>query len=230
MTARVAPVLLVVAKAPVPGAAKTRLAAELGDEAAADIAAAALLDTLEVVRATGCPSVVALTGDLLVATRRREVERALGAHQVVSQRGRGFAQRLANAHADAAAAAGTSAVVQVGMDTPQLTAAHLHSAVAALDDADAAVGPASDGGWWCLAVRRVELAGCLIGVPMSRPDTGQRTCSALFRAGAAVVTRLAELRDVDTLSDALAVARAAPGTRFAAALAARAALPQEASR
>ena len=37
--------VLVVAKAPVPGLAKTRLAAAVGDEAAADIAAAALLDT-----------------------------------------------------------------------------------------------------------------------------------------------------------------------------------------
>lgn len=36
---------LVVAKSPVPGLAKTRLAATLGTDAAADIAAAALLDS-----------------------------------------------------------------------------------------------------------------------------------------------------------------------------------------
>lgn len=227
---RAAPVLLVVAKAPVPGKAKTRLAAELGDAAAAAVAAAALLDTLEVVRTTGCPSVVALAGDLHAAARRREVERALGEHQVVRQRGRGFAQRLANAHADAAAAAGTSAVVQVGMDTPQLAVTDLRSAVTALTDADAALGPASDGGWWCLAVRRAELARCLVGVAMSRPDTGRRTHSELLRAGAGAVILLAELRDVDTLPDALAVARGAPGSRFAAALAACGVFPQEASR
>ena len=44
-------VVLVVAKAPVPGQAKTRLAASVGDRAAADIAAAALLDTLDAVAA-----------------------------------------------------------------------------------------------------------------------------------------------------------------------------------
>ncbi|MGI9163544.1 MAG: glycosyltransferase, partial [Mycobacterium sp.] len=54
---------LVVAKAPVPGLAKTRLAAAVGDEAAADIAAAALLDTLDAVAGTPFAArVVALTG------------------------------------------------------------------------------------------------------------------------------------------------------------------------
>ena len=43
--------VLVVAKAPVPGLAKTRLARTLGAEAAADLAAAALLDTLDAVAA-----------------------------------------------------------------------------------------------------------------------------------------------------------------------------------
>ena len=41
--------VLVVAKAPVPGLAKTRLARTLGAETAADLAAAALLDTLDAV-------------------------------------------------------------------------------------------------------------------------------------------------------------------------------------
>ena len=47
----IAVTVLVVAKAPVPGQAKTRLAAAVGDQAAADIAAAALLDTLDAVAA-----------------------------------------------------------------------------------------------------------------------------------------------------------------------------------
>ncbi|MBV8177250.1 MAG: glycosyltransferase, partial [Mycobacterium sp.] len=57
--------LLVVAKAPVPGRAKTRLAATVGDQLAAEIAAAALLDTLDAVAATPVATrVVALTGEL----------------------------------------------------------------------------------------------------------------------------------------------------------------------
>jgi hypothetical protein len=62
--------ILVVAKAPVPGLAKTRLASALGPEAAADIAAAALLDTLDAVaQAPVSARVVAMTGDLDVACR-----------------------------------------------------------------------------------------------------------------------------------------------------------------
>ncbi|MGB8209561.1 MAG: glycosyltransferase, partial [Mycobacterium sp.] len=57
--------LLVVAKAPVAGRAKTRLAATVGDQVAAEIAAAALLDTLDAVAdAAVATRVVALTGEL----------------------------------------------------------------------------------------------------------------------------------------------------------------------
>lgn len=60
--------LLVVAKAPEPGRAKTRLAAAVGERAAAEIAAAALLDTLDAVAAAPVAArVVALTGALISA-------------------------------------------------------------------------------------------------------------------------------------------------------------------
>ena len=57
--------LLVVAKPAERGRAKTRLAATVGDRVAAEIAAAALLDTLDAVAATPVAArVVALTGEL----------------------------------------------------------------------------------------------------------------------------------------------------------------------
>jgi len=230
------PVLLVVARVPTPGLAKTRLAASVGDQAAAEFAATALLDTLTVVAEaaaeSGSPSVVALTGDLGSSARRDEVEDALREHRVIGQRGDGLGdplgERLANAHEDAAVITDTEAVVQVGMDTPQLSVVLLEAAVAALNGADAALGPATDGGWWCLAVRRAALARCLPDVAMSRPETGQATYAALRRTGARTVTWLPELRDVDTLPDALEVARAAPGSRFAAVVAASTSLTVEA--
>ena len=61
--------LLIVAKAPIPGLAKTRIAATVGTEAAADLAAAALLDTLDVATTCGANVVVAITGDLGAAAR-----------------------------------------------------------------------------------------------------------------------------------------------------------------
>ena len=94
--------VLVVAKAPVPGQAKTRLAAGVGDRVAADIAAAALLDTLDAVAsAPVAERVVALTGSLDDACAGAEIQSRLADFTVVPQRGLDFAERLANAHADA---------------------------------------------------------------------------------------------------------------------------------
>jgi glycosyltransferase A (GT-A) superfamily protein (DUF2064 family) len=68
-------------------------------------------------------------------------------------------------------------------------------------------------------VQRPELADLVADIPTSRSDTGARTLAALQTAGCKVV-QLPELSDVDTWEDAVAVARAVPGSRFAAAVAA----------
>jgi hypothetical protein len=52
---------------------------------------------------------------------------------------------------------------------------------------------------------------------MSRPDTGAHQHVRMVRAGLRVQL-LPGLRDVDTIDSARQVARAAPGTRFAAEL------------
>jgi glycosyltransferase A (GT-A) superfamily protein (DUF2064 family) len=157
--------------------------------------------------------VVALTGDLTRARRRAQVRDALAACDVVPQRGVDFAHRLAHAHRDA----GSGAVVQIGMDTPQVTAELLVGCADGLADADAVLGPAEDGGWWLLGLRRAADAECLAGVAMSTAHTGTLTEAALAAAGCRVA-RAPGLRDVDTIADARAVAALAPGTRFAAAV------------
>src|SRR5689334_13300994 len=133
---------LVVAKAPVPGLCKTRLAADIGYDAAAGLASAALLDTLATATATfgadGC--VLALVGDLTEAVDGDAVRDAVAGWTVVPQRGEGFGQRLAHAHADA----GSGPLVQIGMDTPQLTATHLVHAITGLERHDAVLAPAED--------------------------------------------------------------------------------------
>jgi glycosyltransferase A (GT-A) superfamily protein (DUF2064 family) len=207
---------LIVAKAPVPGLAKTRLAAALGDRVAAGIAAAALLDTLDAVSDTPLAAkVVAMTGDLASACQSEAIRERLSGFIVVEQRGDDFADRLANAHADAAAAAGPMPVLQIGMDTPQVTAEILTRCARALLGAHAVVGPARDGGWWLLGVADAATAECLRQVPMSRPDTGAMTYAALLQTGSPV-TVLEELADVDTVAD-IAVVRAdcRPSGRFA---------------
>lgn len=208
-------VLLIVAKAPVAGFAKTRLAPAVGARHAARLAAAALLDTVECVRAV--PDVVpvcALTGDLAAAERSAELVAALADCVVIPQHGTDFADRLANAHADVGERFPNTPVLQVGMDTPQLRPALLTGALTRLAEVDAVLGPAADGGWWALGLRRPADAHVLREVPMSRDDTGERTLFALRGLGLRV-EHLPMLSDVDTVADAAGVAAQVPSSRFA---------------
>ncbi|MDT5115494.1 MAG: uncharacterized protein QOE30_1233 [Mycobacterium sp.] len=207
--------LLVVAKAPEPGRAKTRLAATVGDRAAADIAAAAMLDTLDAVAAAPAASrVVALTGDLDAAAAAAQIRQRLESFTVIEQRGDDFADRLANAHTDAATG---FPVLQIGMDTPQVTADLLADCARSLLGAPAVLGPAVDGGWWVLGVQDPAMAECLRAVPMSQPDTGELTWKALRYNGIDVIA-VDRLADFDVADDVAAVREACgPASRFARA-------------
>jgi glycosyltransferase A (GT-A) superfamily protein (DUF2064 family) len=210
---------MVVAKAPVSGAAKTRLCPPATPEQAAEIAAAALLDTLDAVTATPAVTpVIALSGDLSRAARGDEIRRLLPGWIVLDQRGSTFTERLVAAHADVAARFPTRPVLQIGMDTPHLHWSLLDAAARRLDDgAQALLGAALDGGWWALGLRDPADAWALRGVPTSRPDTGARTRRALREHGLRVEA-LPAMSDVDTMADAVTVAATVPGGRFAAAV------------
>lgn len=198
--------LLVVAKAPEAGRSKTRLCPPCTPQDAAAVAEAALADTLEAVAATGARPVLALSG--------RPGPWLPPGFRVLPQRGDGLDERLANAWEDAGGGG-----VQIGMDTPQVTPALLDAALATLGSpgVGAVLGPAEDGGWWAVGLHRPERR-CFVGVPMSTPTTGAAQRRRLAGLGLRVAD-LPPLRDVDRFDDALAVARAAPGTRFAAAVA-----------
>lgn len=191
--------LLVIAKQPVPGRVKTRLVPPCTYEQAAALAEAALADTLHTVAA--------------VPARRRilVLDGSPGpwlpaGFDVVPQRGGPLDERLANAFA-----AVRGPALLIGMDTPQVTADLL---TADWHDADAVFGPAADGGFWALGLRVPDPA-LLRGVPMSRADTGAIQRARLIEGGLRVAD-LPQLRDVDTAADAVAVARLAPQSRFAA--------------
>jgi len=209
----VTPSVLVVAKAPEVGRVKTRLGADIGMEEAARVAAAALLDTLTAAAAAvgSAHCHLALDGDLDRAVGARELRMALSGWTIHRQRGADLGARLADAHGRV-----PGPVVQVGMDTPHLTAELLLETAARLVDHDAVLGPAEDGGWWVLGLREPVRAAVLHGVLMSTPTTGADTRAALVAVGLEVATA-ATLRDVDEAADADAVAGLAPGTRFAEA-------------
>ncbi|TQJ23470.1 hypothetical protein FBZ33_3740 [Micromonospora sp. A202] len=212
-------VLLLVAKAPVRGLAKTRLCPPADPAQAARIAAAALLDTLAAVRATASTiPVLAHTGLFADAEFGAALTAALTGWHLIPQRGDTFVDRLANAHADTGMAFPGRPVLQIGMDTPQVTPALLTAALERLAEHEAVFGPALDGGWWALGLRDPANGSVLRDVPMSTADTGRRTLAALRGRGVHPAI-LPVLRDVDDWPTALAVAADLPGTRFADAVA-----------
>jgi rSAM/selenodomain-associated transferase 1 len=206
--------VIVIAKEPVPGRVKTRLSPALSPAAAAALAAAALADTLDVVATSP------------VSRRVLALDGAPGAwlpagFDLISQRAGGLDERLAAAFADAYATAPLPMVL-IGMDTPQVTADLIRDAAQSLvsGEADAVFGPAEDGGFWLLGLRRPDRS-LLAGVPMSRPDTGRVQLERLASAGLRVALT-PQLTDVDTFDTARQVAGQVPGSRFAAAFAAAA--------
>jgi rSAM/selenodomain-associated transferase 1 len=218
VTGGVGPVALVVAKAPTPGQVKTRLAVAVGDDSAARLAAASLLDTIDVCEQVFGPGrrFLCLDGDLMTALDGERIQRRLTVWTVFRQQGTGLGERLAHAHREVHERA-CQPVVQIGMDTPQLVPGTLEGVVRTLTrGADPVVGLAYDGGWWLLASTDAAQVEALAAVPMSTGHTGAATVAMLASAGHRV--ELAPMmRDVDDPDDAEHVARAAPWTRFARA-------------
>lgn len=194
--------LVVLAKEPLPGRAKTRLTPPLTPQQGAAVALGCLRDTLDAVRRTPC------------ARRTLVLEGQPGpwlpaGFDLLPQRGLGLDERLAAAFDDVTATCPLPALL-VGMDTPQVTPELLGDALSALlsDGTDAVLGLAADGGWWALGLRTGR-ADALLGVPMSRADTGVRQRDRLDALGLA--TRdLPVLRDVDRTVDLALVAPALP--------------------
>jgi len=199
----VTPSILVLAKKPLAGRVKTRLCPPCSPAEAAAIAAAALEDTLAAVRAVPARRVLAV--DAAYVARGFESLR---------QHGNGLAERIVNAIADVGAP-----VLQIGMDTPQVTPRLLIRCARELMrvDVDAVLGPCADGGWWLLGVTDPAMARAIRDVPMSTPETGILTRKALRQAGLRV-RLLPTLIDVDVIDDARAVAALVPGGAFAAAV------------
>ncbi|WP_329124389.1 TIGR04282 family arsenosugar biosynthesis glycosyltransferase [Streptomyces sp. NBC_01353] len=193
--------LLVIAKEPVAGRVKTRLTPPFSPEQAARLAEAALADTLATVLAAPADRrVLALAG--------RPGAWLPEGFEVVAQSQGGLDERLATAFACC-----TGPTLLIGMDTPQVTA-ELLGAGLDFGDCQARFGPAEDGGFWALGLAAPD-PGLLRGVPMSVPETGAEQRRRLAEAGLRI-RDLPRLRDVDTATDARAVAEAAPGSRFAA--------------
>lgn len=170
---------------------KTRLAATVGDAAAAELARAFFDDVWEGVgRLTNARRVLASTSS--------ELERfGLAAAEVWLQGEGDLGARMERVARRALESAPW--FIAVGADSPGLPLAALEAASAALLRYDAVLGPASDGGYYLLGLRRLE-PGLLAGLPWSTSETFAATAARLAERGLSVATTQ-EWFDVDGAED-----------------------------
>ncbi|WP_457668838.1 TIGR04282 family arsenosugar biosynthesis glycosyltransferase [Thiolapillus sp.] len=144
--------ILVFARAPVPGKTKTRLIPALGPEGAAELHTLLLEQTLfKVCSLQACPVELWCTPDTEQAFFQRCSEN-FGV-RLKSQRGEDLGARMRWAFESALADAPWA--ILLGSDCPDLRGEDIQQAIAALDKgADAVAGPAHDGGYYLLGLRK----------------------------------------------------------------------------
>jgi rSAM/selenodomain-associated transferase 1 len=190
--------LVVFVRHPAPGTVKTRLAAAVGPEAAAELYRALAEHVLE------ATAPVPGEYERLVFFDPPEAGEPMRAWlpgvRLLAQSAGDLGSRMSDAIARAFAR-GASRVAIVGTDAPGLSRETVVGALAALDAADVVIGPTEDGGYYLLALREPQpelFAGIAWSTPAVRPETRARAAAAGL-----LVRELPLLRDVDTLGRAL---------------------------
>jgi hypothetical protein len=160
--------LVIMAKAPRPGAVKTRLASSLSPESVTDFYCCLLDDTLMLARSLGDVEVAIMCPDADV----NELAQLAGKQTtVVAQKGEGLAAGLTSVFAHFATA--QRRVIAFNSDSPHLPHRVLEDAFESLAAHDVVVGPTHDGGYYLVGAKALH--------PTLFANDGMGTTSALER-------------------------------------------------
>ena len=189
-------VLIVFLKRPVPGEVKTRLIPLLGAEAAARLYRRL---TEEGIRRTAPPH-VEYVRVLFHAPASAEAEIAAWfPGEILRPQAEGdLGARMAMAF-EAVFQEGARRAALVGTDIPWLTCGDVARALAALDEADVALGPAEDGGYYLIGLRRPQPA-LFREIAWSTPSVLAATVERAHMEGLSVHA-LPPHRDLDDADD-----------------------------
>ncbi|MEP6823459.1 MAG: TIGR04283 family arsenosugar biosynthesis glycosyltransferase [Ramlibacter sp.] len=189
--------LAVMAKAPVPGLAKTRLSPLLGMRGAARVQRRFLLDALHL----GNCVALGLVTLWCAPDAGHPLFRVLAGRGIDtrSQPAGNLGQRMAHAMKVHFSRHPQLPWIVIGTDCPLLAPGHLQQAARALADHDAVILPAQDGGYAMLGLRR-PLPQVFEGIDWSTPAVLQQTRDRLRAAGARWL-ELETLWDVDEPAD-----------------------------
>ena len=195
---RMRPVIIVFAKAPIPGRVKTRLVPPLTPGQAAELHTAMVWDTIELLQQLHGVDIELHTDIATDAWTTAGVAKRL---QSDGDLGLKMLKAL-----DGRLAAGHGRAMIAGSDSPALPLDYMEELLAA--DEDVSLGPTEDGGYYAICCRRVH-AGMFDGVEWSTQQTREQTIQAVRRRGLSV--RLGRpWFDIDTLQD-LARLKSTPG-------------------
>lgn len=188
------PVIILFAKAPVPGRVKTRLLSRFSPEEAAELHHAFVADTLETLSKINGANCELHTDTISDAWPEANVTRSL---QCEGNLG------LRMFHALRGGLAKAPRAMIVGSDAPTLPVSHLVELLGA--PADVALGPTEDGGYYAIACRRID-ERMFDGVHWSGPGAREETAKACEACGLSVALGH-EWFDIDTPEDVDRLAR-----------------------
>lgn len=196
--------VVVMARAPRPGACKTRLEPLLGADGCAQLQTALIRNACVFARAAGRATMLAFDPPDAI----RDLEAISPRHaELVAQSGGSLGDRLTDVAAIAFARFG-GPVVLIGTDAPLLGPHHLAAIDNALDGGlDACLVPATDGGYALLALaRQVDAAFALPSAAWGGPEVRRLTIAALQSARLRIGV-LEPIDDLDTPDDARRLVR-----------------------
>ncbi len=195
-------VLGMFAKQPIPGAVKTRLAAEIGIPNATEFCEAALRDLRDRCAVLGDARTLGYSPDTDTA-RAYFLNLAASAFDLWPQPAGDLGGRIDAFfnHALAHGPAGDVQAVLIGSDSPNLPTDLINAAFRALENRDVVLGPATDGGYYLIGLRR-QVAGWLSNVRWSTAQALRDTVDAATNARLSLGI-LPPWYDIDTASDLL---------------------------
>ena len=184
-------------KYPEPGKVKTRLAASIGLDMAAELYGNFVLDLLAKLESTRLPFKICFYPE----QKRELLTGWLGdGHDYMAQKGADLGERILAAFLQVFEG-GYRRVVLVGSDFPDLPQAFFEESLSALNTHDAVIGPAMDGGYYMIGFRKETFFHqAFEGMPWGTEGVFRQTLSIL-KAHRKRVYVLPVWNDIDTLED-----------------------------
>lgn len=188
--------IVIMAKAPVAGFAKTRLIPALGAEGAAELAKKMLRHTMT----TALASKLGIVEVCAVPAPSDSVWQNLDLPNNISWSSQGegnLGERMARA-AERTVHNG-EAIILIGTDCPTIDASTLHEAAESLQQYDASLLPTFDGGYAMLGLKKFDSA-LFDNIPWSTSTVAQKTLKSIQRLGWQAKV-LPPLHDIDEPPD-----------------------------